>query len=106
LLIVLTPLLLINNSLLFLIIYTVIMVGRTLVDYGVPSMLLQVVPVEIAGPYHAWRMALQNAGMLLATTLATVIPVPYLLAMTAVFQLISGLSFSSVVKKYSKGDKT
>jgi hypothetical protein len=106
LLVVLTPLLLIKSSMLFLIIYTVIMAGRTLVDYGVPSMLLHVVPVEIAGPYHAWRMALQNAGMLLATTLATVIPVPYLLAMTAVFQLISGLSFSSVVKKYSKGDKT
>ena len=104
LLIVLTPLLLIKNSLLFLIIYTVIMVGRTLVDYGVPSMLLKVVPVEIAGPYHAWRMALQNAGMLLATTLATFIPVPYLLALTAVFQLISGISFSRVVKKYSKGD--
>ena len=106
LLIVLTPLLLIKNSLLFLIIYTVIMVGRTLVDYGVPSMLLKVVPVEIAGPYHAWRMALQNAGMLLATTLATFIPVPYLLALTAVFQLISGISFSRVVKKYSKGDQT
>ena len=105
LLIVLTPLLLIKNASLFLIIYIVIMVGRTLVDYAVPSMLLQVVPVEIAGPYHAWRMALQNAGMLIATSLATVIPVPYLLVTAAVFQLISGFSFSRIVKIYSKGDK-
>ena len=102
LLIVLTPMLLIKSSTLFLIMYIVIMVGRTLVDYAVPSMLLQVVPVEIAGPYHAWRMALQNAGMLIATSLATITPIPYLLAAAAVFQLISGLSFSRVVKAYSK----
>lgn len=94
------PLLLISSSSLFLMVYTVIMVGRTLIDYGVPSMLLKVVPVEIAGPYHAWRMVLQNAGMLIATTLAAVTPVPYLLAAAAVFQLISGVSFSLIVKKH------
>lgn len=99
----LIPLLLIDNSSLFLMIYTVIMVGRTLIDYGVPSMLLKVVPVEIAGPYHAWRMVLQNAGMLIATTLATVMPIPYLLAAAAVFQLISGVSFSLIVKKHMDG---
>ena len=102
LLIVLTPMLLIKSGTLFLIMYIVIMVGRTLVDYAVPSMLLQVVSVEIAGPYHAWRMALQNAGMLIATSLATITPVPYLLAAAAVFQLISGFSFSRVVKAFSK----
>ena len=94
------PLLLISSSSLFLMVYTVIMVGRTLIDYGVPSMLLKVVPVEIAGPYHAWRMVLQNAGMLIATTLAAVTPVPYLLTAAAVFQLISGVSFSLIVKKH------
>lgn len=94
------PLLLISSSSLFLMVYTVIMVGRTLIDYGVPSMLLKVVPVEIAGPYHAWRMVLQNAGMLIATTLAAVTPIPYLLAAAAVFQLISGVSFSLIVKKH------
>ena len=99
----LIPLLLIDNSSLFLMIYTVIMVGRTLIDYGVPSMLLKVVPVEIAGPYHAWRMVLQNAGMLIATTLATVMPIPYLLAAAAAFQLISGVSFSLIVKKHMDG---
>lgn len=94
------PLLLISSSSLFLMVYTVIMVGRTLIDYGVPSMLLKVVPVEIAGPYHAWRMVLQNAGMLIATTLAAVTPIPYLLTAAAVFQLISGVSFSLIVKKH------
>ena len=102
--VVLIPLLLIKDSMTYLIIYTVIIAGRTLIDYSVPSMLLKAVPVEIAGPYHAWRMALQNAGMLIATSLATVIPIPYLLAAAAVFQLISGFSFSRIVKIYSKGD--
>ena len=95
--VLLIPLLLIKDSMTFLIIYTVIIAGRTLIDYSVPSMLLKVVPVEIAGPYHAWRMALQNAGMLIATSLATVTPIPYLLAAAAVFQLISGISFAKVV---------
>ena len=81
----------------------VIILGRTLIDYSIPATLLKVVPVEIAGPYHAWRMVLQNAGMLIATSLATVTPIPYLLTAAAVFQLISGLSYSKVVKKYSKG---
>jgi MFS family permease len=99
LLVGLIPLLLIESSSLFLAVYTVIMVGRTLIDYGVPSMLLKVVPVEIAGPYHAWRMVLQNAGVLIATTLAAITPIPYLLAAAAVFQLVSGLSFAVVVKK-------
>ena len=99
--VVLIPFLLIKDSMTFLIIYTVIIAGRTLIDYSVPSMLLKAVPVEIAGPYHAWRMALQNAGMLIATSLATVTPIPYLLAAAAVFQLISGFSFAKVVWTYS-----
>jgi MFS family permease len=99
LLVGLIPLLLIDSSSLFLTVYTVIIVGRTLIDYGVPSMLLKVVPVEIAGPYHAWRMVLQNAGVLIATTLAAITPIPYLLAAAAVCQLVSGLSFAVVVKK-------
>jgi hypothetical protein len=95
--VLLIPLLLIKDSMTFLIIYTVIIAGRTLIDYSVPSMLLKVVPVEIAGPYHAWRMALQNAVMLIATSLATVTPIPSLRAAAAVFQLISGISFAKVV---------
>ena len=98
----LIPLLLIRNGMLFLIMYIVIMIGRTLIDYSIPAMLLKVVPVEIAGPYHAWRMVLQNAGTLIATSLAAIIPIPYLLAAAAVFQLISGWSFSNVVKIYTK----
>lgn len=101
-LVVATPLLLLGSSTMFLILYTVIMVGRTLIDYSIPATLLKVVPVEIAGPYHAWRMALQNAGMLIATTFATVTPIPYLLAATAVFQLISGISYSKIVRAYIK----
>jgi MFS family permease len=100
--VLLIPLLLIKDSMTFLIIYTVIIAGRTLIDYSVPSMLLKVVPVEIAGPYHAWRMALQNAGMLIATSLATVTPIPYLLAAAAVFQLISGISFAKVVWTFTR----
>ena len=56
-------------------------------------MLIRVVPVEIAGPYHAWRIALQNAGTLIATSVAAFTPVPVMLVLAAAFQLIAGASF-------------
>ena len=67
--------------------------GRTFVDYSVPSILRAAIPVELAGPYNAWRMLLHNGGTLLATTIAAFIPVSWLLALTLVFQLISGLHY-------------
>lgn len=87
------PLLLIKNSAIFLIVYAVIIFGRTFVDYGVPAMLLRIVPVEMAGPYNAWRMALHNVGILIGTISATVIPTAALLIIAALTQLVSGVMY-------------
>lgn len=88
------PLLLYQNQpVLFLVMYTVILFGRTLIDYAVPSALLYAVPVEIAGTYNAWRMILHNGGTLIATMAAGFIPLPVLFGITIVCQLISGFNF-------------
>ena len=89
----LIPLLLIPSKGLFLTVMALVYLGRTLVDYSVPSILRAAVPVHLAGPYNAWRMLLHNGGTLLATTIAAFIPVSWLLALTLLFQLISGLHY-------------
>lgn len=90
----LLPLILIPESpVLFLVITGIIIFGRTLIDYAVPSALLYAVPSEIAGPYNAYRMILHNGGSLLATTAAAVISPAILLPMGTVMQLISGFIF-------------
>ncbi len=87
------PLLLISNASQFLLLFAVVYFGKTLVDYAVPSLLRIVVPVEIAGPYNAWRMNIHTIGILLATTLAALIPVWLLLVLTMLGQVISGLCY-------------
>ena len=89
----LIPLMMIPNRYVFLTVFALIYLGRTLVDYSVPSILRAAIPVHLAGPFNAWRMLLHNAGTLLATTIAAFIPVSWLLIMTVVFQLISGFHY-------------
>lgn len=86
----LLPLVLQGDPVLFFIVYTVLLLGRTFVDYAIPVILRFAVPVEIAGPYNAWRMLLHNGGTLLATTVAAFIPVEALLILTVVLQLYAG----------------
>ena len=89
----LIPLMLIPNKFVFLSVFSLVYLGRTLVDYSVPAVLRSAVPVQIAGPFNAWRMLLHNGGTLIATTIAAFIPVSWLLVLTTVFQLISGLHY-------------
>ena len=89
----LLPMLLFADKTSFLILYAIIIFGRTLIDYAVISLMLYAVPLEIAGPYNAWRMILHNGGTLIATTIAAFIPTPALLVTTVVCQLISGAMF-------------
>ncbi len=90
----LLPLIFVPNSpVLFLFITGIIIFGRTLIDYAVPSLLLYAVPVETAGPYNAYRMILHNGGSLLATSLAAVLPIGFLIPTAAIMQIISGLIF-------------
>lgn len=88
------PLILIpERPVLFLALTGIIIFGRTLIDYAVPSLLLYAVPAELAGPYNAYRMILHNGGSLLATSLAAFVPVEGLIIAAAAFQLISGSVF-------------
>lgn len=87
------PVMLFAGQWLFFAIFTVVMLGRTMVDYAVPTALRFAVPVELAGPYNALRMLLHNGGTLLATTLAAFLPVSWLLILTTVLQLLSGLQY-------------
>ena len=88
------PLLLIpNQPILFLLFVGVTLLGRTLVDSAVPTVLLYAVPVDIAGPYHAWRMALHNAGTLSATLLATFLPIESILLIALLCQVYSGIVY-------------
>lgn len=90
----LLPLILIPDSpVLFLVLTGIIIFGRTLIDYAVPSVLLYAVPSEIAGPYNAYRMILHNGGSLIATSAAAVISPAILLPLATAMQLLSGLVF-------------
>ena len=89
----LIPLMLIPSKGIFLTVMAVVYLGRTLVDYSVPSILRASIPVNLSGPYNAWRMLLHNGGTLLATTIAAFIPVSWLLVLTMVFQILSGLHY-------------
>ena len=96
------PLLLVQNRpVLYLILYAVLLFGRTLVDYAVPAALLYAVPVEIAGTYNAWRMILHNGGTMLATMAAGFLPLPVMLVLSMICQVISGINFcaAKVMKK-------
>ena len=105
----LMPLLLIPASpILFLIIYGILLFGRTLVDYAVPTELLYVVPSRMAGPYNAWRMSIQAAGLLLSTTVALFIPTPAFIILATLAQLGAGANFffSKIMKRgaHHKGE--
>ncbi len=89
----LIPAMLLPGKGLFLGLFTITYFGRTLVDYAIPSLLRLAVPVEIAGPYNAWRMTLHIAGTLLSTSVAAVVPVWLLLLLTMAAQLLAGLLY-------------
>ena len=84
---------LLPSSGLFLVLFAITFFGRTLVDYSTPSLLRLAVPVEIAGPYNAWRMIIHFTGTILSTSIAAVIPVWMLLVLTTATQMISGISY-------------
>lgn len=99
----LLPFMLSGNKVVFLAISGIVIFGRTIVDYAVPTTLQRVVPVEIAGPYNAWRMVLQSGGTLIATSVAAFISTELLFGIAIVFQLISGTIylFDKVTRKDS-----
>lgn len=89
----LIPLCLFDSAPLFLVAYAVIFFGKSVIDIAVPSLLVQAVDIEIAGPYNAWRMILHNGGMMLATAIAPFLTPAALLFLTLGCGLLSGIMF-------------
>lgn len=90
--ILLLPLMLIRNSTLFLVLVGLIIFGRIHVDHGFPFLLRQAVPLEISGPFNAWRLILFFVGLVGTTTLAAWLPVEALLIIGTVSQLYVGIT--------------
>ena len=95
----LLPVRLVSGEAVYISFFTAITLGKTLIDYSVPALLIGIVPKDIARPYHALRMVLQNAGAFIAVTVAAVMPVGALLILTSLLQLVSGVSFCAVNRK-------
>ena len=88
------PLMLLRStSTVFLLLLFVVLLGRVLVDIGVPYLLRRVVPMDIAAPYNAWRMVLYNIGSITMTAIAAFIPVDMLLITATAAQLLVGISY-------------
>ena len=81
-----------NKGIFYFAVFSAIL-GRTFIEYAVPSLMRYVVPADIAGPFNGWRMLLHNAGHMSATAIAAFIPVSWLLVVTTVLQLIAGISY-------------
>lgn len=89
----LLPLFFLGSGPVFLGAATAVVLGRTLVDYGVPILLRKAVPIEIAGSYNAWRMILHSGGTLIATTVAAMIPAEAFIGVSVLFSVLSGCGF-------------
>ena len=92
---------------LFVFLYFIVCAGKLIFDYAVPTTLYRLVPYEIAGAYHAWRLILTGAAIALAATLTgyliAYIPAYFLTGFAAVCQLYSGwVYFASPVLQSNK----
>jgi len=87
------PLILIENTVIFYVSYTFFLIGCTFIGNAIPYALLYAVPMEYAGMYNSWRMLLLYAGTLLGTSLAAMVPVGWLVALTVACQLFVGFGY-------------
>ena len=81
-----------NNSTVFLSVFLVAYIGRVLVDYAIPVMLIHVVPADIAGIYNAGRYILLN----LSSTVS-VFAVGALLGKISALWLLSACALAYIV---------
>lgn len=77
------PLIFLENEIIFIVVYSIVICGRTVADSAVPTALMKVVPEKIAGPYNAWRMIIHTCGTVIATSVASFIS-PYLLILITI----------------------
>ena len=95
-----------DNSPVFLTVFLVAYIGRTLVDYAIPVMLIRIVPAEIAGIYNAGRNILLNFSSTITIfavgALLGKISALWLLSACGVAYLVGMIWYMILYKKYTK----
>ena len=95
-----------DNCPVFLTVFLIAYVGRVLVDYAIPVMLIRVVPAEIAGIYNAGRNILLNLSSTVSVfavgALLGKISALWLLSACAFAYLIGMIWYMILYKKYMK----
>lgn len=95
-----------DNCPVFLTVFLIAYVGRVLVDYAIPVMLIRVVPADIAGIYNAGRCILLNLSSTVSVfavgALLGKISVLWLLSACAVAYLAGMIWYMVLYKKYMK----
>lgn len=90
----------------FLVVFLVAYVGRVLVDYAIPVMLIRVVPADIAGIYNAGRNILLNISSTVSVfavgALLGKISALWLLSACALAYIIGMIWYMLLYKKYMK----
>lgn len=95
-----------DNSTVFLIVFLVAYIGRVVVDYAIPVMLIRVVPADIAGIYNAGRSILLNLSSTVSVfavgALLGKISALWLLSACALAYLVGMIWYMILYKKYMK----
>ena len=95
-----------DNSTVFLTVFLVAYVGRVLVDYAIPVMLIRVVPADIAGIYNAGRYILLNLSSTVSVfavgALLGKISALWLLSACALAYIIGMIWYMVLYKRYIK----
>lgn len=95
-----------NNSPVFLTVFFIAYVGRVIVDYAIPVMLIRVVPADIAGTYNAGRYILLNLSSTVSVfavgALLGKISALWLLSACALAYIIGMIWYMILYKKYMR----
>ena len=95
-----------DNCPVFLTVFMIAYVGRVLVDYAIPVMLIRVVPADIAGIYNAGRCILLNLSSTVSVfavgALLGKISALWLLSACALAYLVGMIWYMALYKKYMK----
>ena len=95
-----------DNSPVFLSVFLVAYIGRVIVDYAIPVMLIRVVPADIAGIYNAGRYILLNFSSTLSVfavgALLGKISALWLLSACALAYIIGMIWYMILYKKYMR----
>lgn len=95
-----------DNTPVFLAVFLVAYIGRVLVDYAIPVMLIHVVPAEIAGTYNAGRYILLNfsstASVFAVGAMLGKVSALWLLSACALAYIVGMIWYMILYKKYMR----